>query len=77
MINWFFFGLRGKQGKYYFSRRKAPKLFQLVWTSLLVAVPVLEARELLKFLEDPTFADLLGRIRCKGSVIEITLFAPH
>ena len=38
-----FLGLRGKQGKYYFSRTKTPKLFQLVWTSPLVTGLGLEA----------------------------------
>ena len=54
MINW---ELLGKQGKYYFSITKAPRLFRLVWTFPLVAGPGLEARELSKFLEDPTFED--------------------
>ena len=48
MINW---ELLGKQGKYYFSITKAPRLFRLVWTSPLVAESDVEARELLKFLQ--------------------------
>ena len=55
-----FLGLRGNQGKYYYSRTEAPKLFQLVRTSPLGAGLGLEARELLKFLDDPAFADGFG-----------------
>jgi len=52
-----FFGLRGKQGKYFFSRTRAANLFQLVRTSPLVAGPGVEAKGLSKFLENQTFAD--------------------
>jgi len=53
-------GMTGNQRKYYSSRTRAPKLFQLVGTSPLVAGPGLEAKRLSKFLEDPTFADGFG-----------------
>jgi len=46
-----FLGWRRKQGKYYFSITKAPKLFQLLWTSPLVGWPGLEEKELTKLFE--------------------------
>jgi len=52
-----FFGLRGKQRKYFFSRTKTPILFQLVRTSPFKAGLGVRAKVLSKFLEDPTFAD--------------------
>jgi len=51
ITNWEFFGLRGKQGNYYFSRSKAPKMFQLVRTSPLVEGSDLEAKRLSKLIE--------------------------
>ena len=53
-------GLRGEQRKYYSSRSKAPKLFQLVWTSPLVAELGVRAETLSKFLENLTFVDGFG-----------------
>jgi len=52
-----FFGLRGKQGKYFFSRTRAANLFQLVRTSPLVEGLSVEAKQHSKFLENPTFAE--------------------
>jgi len=54
------FRIKGKQGKYYFSRTKAEKLFKLVRTSPLVEELGVEARGLSKFLENPTFAEGFG-----------------
>ena len=53
-------GMTGKQRKYYSSRTKAPKLFQLVRTSPLVEVLGVRAKALSEFLEDPSFADGFG-----------------
>jgi len=55
-----FFGLRGKQGKYSFSRTKAAKLFKLVRTSQLVEGLGVEAKRLSKLIENLTFAEGFG-----------------